>query len=31
MAEHISQVHQLIVDWGEADIAENQRKRWMGS
>ena len=28
MAETVSQ---LIVDWGEADMAENQRKRWMGS
>ena len=25
------QVNQLIIYWGEADIAENQRKRWMGS
>ena len=22
---------QLVVDWGEAELAENQRKRWMGS
>ena len=24
-------VDRLIVDWGEAELAENQRKRWMGS
>jgi hypothetical protein len=24
-------VKQLIVAWGEAELAENQRKRWMGS
>lgn len=24
-------VDRLIVDWGEAELAENRRKRWMGS